>query len=159
MIIASDITTLEQRGKYNGFIGAMVGLGNGIGPLIGGALTQRASWRWCFWFDVPVIVAVMAIIAIVIPPSPVKGKAWTKVKMVDWLGLVVNLAAVVLVLVSTIPVCCGSCLTYKIDSHLTRRLDICMGQRPGDRHAHHRRSTDHSLCNRRMEIRKIAPDA
>ncbi|RAO70256.1 uncharacterized protein BHQ10_006268 [Talaromyces amestolkiae] len=97
--LASDITTLEQRGKYNGFIGAMVGLGNGIGPLIGGALTQRASWRWCFWFIVPVILVVMVVIAIVIPPSPVRGNTWTKVRMVDWLGLVVNLAAVVLVLI------------------------------------------------------------
>lgn len=103
MIIASDITTLEQRGKYNGFIGAMVGLGNGIGPLIGGALTQRASWRWCFWFVVPVTLVVMVVIAIVIPPSTVRGNAWTKVRMIDWLGLVVNLAAVVLVLVSIIP--------------------------------------------------------
>ncbi|KUL87128.1 hypothetical protein ZTR_05603 [Talaromyces verruculosus] len=96
---AIDITTLEQRGKYNGFIGAMVGLGNGIGPLIGGALTQRASWRWCFWFVVPVTVVVMVVIAIVIPPSTVRGNAWTKVRMIDWLGLMVNLAAVVLVLI------------------------------------------------------------
>ncbi|QGA15779.1 hypothetical protein EYB26_003439 [Talaromyces marneffei] len=91
MIIASDITTLEQRGKYNGFIGAMVGLGNGIGPLIGGALTQHASWRWCFWFIVPVIVVVMVVIAIVIPPSTVRGNAWTKLRMLDWLGLVMNI--------------------------------------------------------------------
>lgn len=110
MIIASDITTLEQRGKYNGFIGAMVGLGNGIGPLIGGALTQRASWRWCFWFDVPIILVVMVVIAIVIPPSPVRGNTWTKVRMIDWLGLVVNLAAVVLVLVchSFLPIAMNS---------------------------------------------------
>lgn len=101
MIVASDITTLEQRGKYNGFIGAMVGLGNGIGPLIGGALTQKASWRWCFWFISPVIVAVMVLIAIVIPPSNVRGKAGAKVRMIDWLGLLINIAAVVLILVSS----------------------------------------------------------
>lgn len=99
MIVASDITTLEQRGKYNGFIGAMVGLGNGIGPLIGGALTQRASWRWCFWFIPPVIVSVMVLIAIVIPSSNVKGKTAAKLRMIDWLGLFINVAAVVLILV------------------------------------------------------------
>jgi len=43
MTIASDITTLKDRGKYNGFIGAMVAFGNGLGPLIGGAVTQKAS--------------------------------------------------------------------------------------------------------------------
>ena len=100
MIISSDITTLEQRGKYNSFIGATVAVGNGLGPIIGGAVTQSASWRWCFWFIVPVIVAVMILLAIVIPPSNVHGKAWTKFRMIDWLGLFINLAAVVLILVS-----------------------------------------------------------
>ena len=46
MIIASDITTLQQRGKYNGFIGAAVACGSGMGPLIGGAITSHVSWRW-----------------------------------------------------------------------------------------------------------------
>lgn len=99
MIVASDITTLEQRGKYNGFIGAMVGLGNGIGPLIGGALTERASWRWCFWYLTPVIVSIMALIVIVIPSSRVQGKTSAKLRMIDWLGLFINIAAVVLLLV------------------------------------------------------------
>ncbi|KAL1876600.1 hypothetical protein Plec18167_005007 [Paecilomyces lecythidis] len=99
MIIASDITTLEQRGRYNGFIGAMLALGNGLGPLIGGALTQRASWRWCFWFIVPLIIAVMIIMGLTIPPSNVKGKAWAKFRMIDWLGLLINIAAVLLTLI------------------------------------------------------------
>ncbi|GAD98571.1 conserved hypothetical protein [Paecilomyces variotii No. 5] len=99
MIIASDITTLEQRGRYNGFIGAMLALGNGMGPLIGGALTQRASWRWCFWFIVPLIVTVMIIMGITIPSSNVKGKAWAKFRMIDWLGLFINIAAVLLTLI------------------------------------------------------------
>lgn len=48
MIIASDVTTLQQRGKYNGFIGAAVALGSGMGPLIGGAITAHVSWRWTY---------------------------------------------------------------------------------------------------------------
>lgn len=46
MIIASDITTLQQRGKYNGFIGAAVAFGSGTGPLIGGVITAHTSWKW-----------------------------------------------------------------------------------------------------------------
>ncbi|OGM46569.1 hypothetical protein ABOM_004672 [Aspergillus bombycis] len=99
MIVASDITTLEQRGKYNGFIGAMVGLGNGLGPLIGGALTLRASWRWCFWFIVPIIVTVMIVLALAIPPSNVTGGMASKLQMIDWLGLFVSIAAVLLTLI------------------------------------------------------------
>ena len=125
MILASDITTLEQRGKYNGFIGAMVGLGNGIGPLIGGILTQRASWRWCFWFISPVIVVVMILIAVAIPSSPVKGKAKDKLRMIDWIGLFVNIAAVVLVLVSFILPFDDLFATNKMkDPNLSRWLNL-----------------------------------
>lgn len=155
MIIASDITTLEQRGRYNGFIGAMLALGNGLGPLIGGALTQRSSWRWCFWFIVPLIVAVMIIMGLTIPPSNVKGKAWAKFRMIDWLGLLINIAAVLLTLVSwtafRLRTSCISlltifCLLYLLDSSLGGRLAVCMAQSIGHRYVDHRRRAPHSLC-------------
>lgn len=100
MIIASDVTTLKQRGKYNGFIGASVAVGNGLGPLIGGVVTERASWQWCLWFIVPVIILIMILLALVIPRSRVPGGSWTKIKMIDWVGLVISIAAVLLLLVS-----------------------------------------------------------
>ena len=103
MIIASDVTTLKDRGKYNGFIGASVAFGNGIGPLIGGAVTEKASWQWCLWFIVPFILCVMILLAFAIPKSRVKGDAWTKVRMIDWAGLVISIAAVLLLLVSSSP--------------------------------------------------------
>ncbi|OKL55999.1 hypothetical protein UA08_08789 [Talaromyces atroroseus] len=99
MIIASDITTLEQRGRYNGFIGAMNALGNGLGPIIGGVFAEKVTWRWCFWSIVPLIVISAIVIGLVVPPSNVKGNAWAKFRMVDWLGLCVSIAAVVLTLV------------------------------------------------------------
>lgn len=45
-ISVSDITTLQQRGKYNGFIGMAVAFGSGLGPFIGGLITTKVSWRW-----------------------------------------------------------------------------------------------------------------
>ena len=101
MIIASDVTTLKQRGKYNGFIGASVALGNGMGPLIGGAVTEKASWQWCLWFIVPFILFVMILLALVIPKSTVSGDIWTKLKIIDWAGLVISLAVVLFLLVSS----------------------------------------------------------
>lgn len=100
MIVASDITTLEQRGRYNGFIGAMNALGNGLGPIVGGIFAEKVSWRWCFWFIVPLTVIAIIVIGLAVPPSQVKGNAWTKFRMVDWLGLWLSIAAVVLILVS-----------------------------------------------------------
>ncbi|TAQ90467.1 hypothetical protein B7494_g1209 [Chlorociboria aeruginascens] len=123
MIVCSDITTLEQRGKYNGFIGAMVALGNGLGPIIGGAVTQRASWRWVFWFIVPLIVAIMGLLYIAVPPSQVRGKTSDKIKMIDWTGLLINIAAVLLLL---IPISEGGAL-YAWDSSLVIGMLIVGG--------------------------------
>ena len=48
MIIISDVVSLKERGKYQGITGVVVVLSNSIGPIIGGLLTEKASWRWCF---------------------------------------------------------------------------------------------------------------
>ena len=99
MIIVSDITTLQQRGKYNGFIGAATALGNGIGPLMGGAITSRVGWRWALWYYVPWIVFVITLAFIVLPKSKTKGDVGPKLKLVDWLGVTLSVAAVLLLLV------------------------------------------------------------
>jgi MFS family permease len=99
-ISISDITTLKQRGNYFGLIGISVALGNGLGPLIGGLLTERFSWRWAFWFISPMTTVVIIILVISLPASPVTDSMYEKLKLVDWLGVFINMAAVLLILVS-----------------------------------------------------------
>ena len=99
-ISISDITTLKQRGTFFGFIGAAVALGNGLGPVIGGALTDQTSWRWALWFIAPMAAVALLVIILVLPATKTSGNAWQKTKLVDWTGLSINIAAVVLILVS-----------------------------------------------------------
>lgn len=44
-IVISDIVSLRDRGKYQGIVGGVISLGYALGPLIGGALAEKASWR------------------------------------------------------------------------------------------------------------------
>ncbi|OGM44933.1 hypothetical protein ABOM_007078 [Aspergillus bombycis] len=53
MIIVSDIVTLEQRGKYQGILGASLGIGNVIGPFLAAAFIMKATWRAFFWLLAP----------------------------------------------------------------------------------------------------------
>ena len=50
----------EKAGLAGGIIIGAAGLGNAFGPLIGGVLTDLASWRWIFFLNVP--VAIFAVV-------------------------------------------------------------------------------------------------
>lgn len=98
-IAISDITSLKQRGNYFGIIGIAVALGNGLGPVIGGTLTEKASWRWALWFVSPLTAIAIVILIATLPPSRVSGNIWSKMRLVDWFGVLINVLAVTLVLV------------------------------------------------------------
>jgi MFS family permease len=102
-IAIADITTLEQRGYYFGMVGVATAFGNGLGPVIGGALTQRAGWPWAFWFVSPLCVMAICYMVSVWPTSSVtysKGGMWQKLKLVDWAGAIASLFGIALILVS-----------------------------------------------------------
>jgi EmrB/QacA subfamily drug resistance transporter len=52
-----------QRGLALGVWSAISGIGVALGPLVGGALTQAASWHWIFWVNVPIGIALIPLAA------------------------------------------------------------------------------------------------
>jgi len=51
----------EQRGLALGVWSGISGIGVALGPLVGGALTQLASWHWIFWVNVPIGIALVPL--------------------------------------------------------------------------------------------------
>jgi EmrB/QacA subfamily drug resistance transporter len=51
----------EKAGLAGGIILGAAGLGNAIGPLVGGVLTDLASWRWIFFLNVPISIFAVAV--------------------------------------------------------------------------------------------------
>ncbi|KAK6206931.1 major facilitator superfamily transporter [Colletotrichum tabaci] len=99
MIIVSDITTLENRGKYQGILGAVLALANGVGPFVGGAVVQQSTWRWVFWM-VPIISAPAAVtILFCLPLKHRPGNYADKIRKIDYGGIALNMASTLLVLV------------------------------------------------------------
>ncbi len=61
----------SKAGLAGGLILGAAGLGNAMGPLLGGVLTDALSWRWIFFLNVPIaIVAVLVTWAKVHQPRP-----------------------------------------------------------------------------------------
>lgn len=56
-----EILPEEKAGLAGGIIIGAAGLGNAIGPLLGGVLTQELSWRWIFFLNVPIAAFAVAV--------------------------------------------------------------------------------------------------
>jgi EmrB/QacA subfamily drug resistance transporter len=86
----------EKAGLAGGLILGAAGLGNAIGPLLGGALTDLLSWRWIFFFNVPVTAfAVIVTYLTVHQPTPESEDA-----RVDYLGIATLSTGLVALLVA-----------------------------------------------------------
>lgn len=99
MIIVSDIVTLQQRGKYQGILGAAMGLGNIIGPFLGAAFIMNATWRGFFWLIGPLAACSALIGYFLIPNNHKKDSLSNSVKRIDFFGILTSSAAVILLLI------------------------------------------------------------
>ncbi|WP_298461113.1 MFS transporter [uncultured Cellulomonas sp.] len=71
-LLTTTFTDPRERGKAFGIFGAIAGSGGAIGLLLGGALTEYASWRWCLYVNVPIAVVgiVGALVYLKAVPRP-----------------------------------------------------------------------------------------
>jgi MFS family permease len=63
--LIASVTPPQRRGMALGIWGATAGLGAALGPVIGGAVTDAASWQWIFWINVPIGIAVLPMLLLV----------------------------------------------------------------------------------------------
>jgi MFS family permease len=72
--ILANSAPLEKRPLYTGVVLGISQMGIVSGPLIGGALTEHATWRWCFWLNLPIgAVAFLVTTLVPIPERVVKA--------------------------------------------------------------------------------------
>ncbi|MGK5642617.1 MFS transporter [Streptomyces sp. URMC 126] len=74
--IIADIVPPRERGRFLGVISAAFGLASVAGPLLGGYLTDHASWRWCFYVNVPFGLITLAVVlkALDLPRPTARGR-------------------------------------------------------------------------------------
>jgi EmrB/QacA subfamily drug resistance transporter len=95
--IIGDIVPPRQRGRYQGYFGAVFAASSVIGPLLGGLFTDHLSWRWVFYINLPIGALALAAIAarLHLPVHRTEHK-------VDYAGAGLLAASVVSLLLATV---------------------------------------------------------
>ena len=94
MAAIGDIIPPRDRGRYQGYFGAVFAVSTVIGPLLGGFFVDQLSWRWIFYINLPLGIVALAVIGAVFRTSQERSK-----RSVDYPGAVAlagSLAALVL---------------------------------------------------------------
>ena len=71
----------RQRGRYSGYMGAVMAVSTVSGPLLGGVITDHVDWRWCFFVCVPLAVIALVMLQITLHPPAGRGRV-----SIDYLG-------------------------------------------------------------------------
>lgn len=99
MIIVSDVVTLEKRGKYQGILGASLGVGNIIGPFIAAAFIMKSTWRGFFWMISP-LAALSAIVGHFLIPNNARKEGFRKnMRRIDAFGILASSIGIIFLLI------------------------------------------------------------
>src|SRR5438067_12982033 len=63
LTLLADAFPPERRGVALGVWSGISGVAVALGPLVGGAVVQAASWHWIFWINVPIGIALVPLAA------------------------------------------------------------------------------------------------
>src|SRR3954470_502893 len=85
----ADLFSPRERGRYQGYIGAVWATAAVAGPLLGGTLTDTASWRWIFFINLP-----LGAIALVVVVRTMRAASVVREHQIDFAGAIVLTVAI-----------------------------------------------------------------
>ena len=108
-IIVCDLVPLRQRGQYIGMIFGVIALGTALGPLFGGLIVQRTTWRWVFYLNLPIGGVALVILILFLHVKYNQEKTFAdKLTQIDWVGnllFVATISAIVRLILTSFHSC------------------------------------------------------
>lgn len=102
--IVAACLPLEKRPFYIGILQSTFGIATIIGPLLGGVFTERTTWRWCFWMNLPFgAVVIPTLIFFFKPPrhpESSKPSVLRRLAHIDFVGALLFIPAIIMILLA-----------------------------------------------------------
>ncbi|KAH0272172.1 putative major facilitator superfamily transporter, partial [Aureobasidium melanogenum] len=103
MTIIGFIAPLRKRAIYIASLSSMFGIASVVGPLLGGVFTDHATWRWCFWINLP-FGGIGLVTVFFFFENPKRRHAnmtfKEKIRQIDLLGALLLICAIVCLLLA-----------------------------------------------------------
>ncbi|KAH7490560.1 Efflux pump [Fusarium oxysporum f. sp. matthiolae] len=104
LVTIAHTVAREKRPMFFGLLGGMYGIASVAGPLMGGAFTDHATWRWCFYINLPLggVTAVVILLILKLPPKPAskRGSFLQVLKLLDPIGTAVFIPSIICLLLA-----------------------------------------------------------
>ncbi|KAJ7506284.1 MFS transporter [Mycena galericulata] len=105
LIIVANTVPLRKRPIYTGIIAAMYGIASVAGSLMGGAFTDKLTWRWVFFINLPLGGVALFVIILFFKTPGAKRKSESmpllaRINQFDPLGTLVFIPAIVCLLLT-----------------------------------------------------------
>ncbi|KAI9814062.1 MAG: hypothetical protein M1827_003526 [Pycnora praestabilis] len=97
-ICISDLFSMRSRGIYFGIIGMVWAIASALGPVLGGVFTEKVSWRWCFYINLPCDALAFAILFFFLDIETPKTPLVAGLKAIDWLGSLTIVGGTIMIL-------------------------------------------------------------
>jgi EmrB/QacA subfamily drug resistance transporter len=96
-VVIAAIIPPRERGRYNGYLGAVMAVATVGGPLLGGLIVDVSwlGWRWCFWVAVPIAAIAFAVLQATLKLQTVRREN----VRIDYLGATLIAAGVSVLLI------------------------------------------------------------
>lgn len=142
IIIVVYSLPLRKRPLAMGIISSMWGIASVAGPLLGGVFTDKLSWRWCFYINLPIGAFCVAVISLILhidrPSNPASLTLKQRILKLDLLGASLLIPAIICLLLplqwggSTYPWNSGHIIGLFVTSAVFTLLFICTQIRLGE---------------------------
>ncbi|KAL9090671.1 MAG: hypothetical protein Q9165_005159 [Trypethelium subeluteriae] len=100
-ILVCDLCPLRERAKYLGIINIGFAIAIALGPLIGGLMTDRVTWRWIFYMNLPIAGVALVLLFIFLRVQYRKDTSGQSIlRRIDFGGNALLISSVIAILIA-----------------------------------------------------------